>query len=330
MKAMLTKRILVLDGAMGTQLQTIMREVDPEINIMGEYPPELLNVTYPEVVQKVHQQYLGAGSDLVLTNSFGGNRVRLKRFGLESRLEELNHVAVDLARKAGAEWVVGSMGPTGEMSSPMGKYTFSDFYHAFYPQIRALLEAGVDGLALETMLDEIELKAVVKAVRDQSQEIPLIAQASLFQGRMLQGPDLPTIAVMLDAMGVDVIGVNCVTLSEELVEIVRTLRDVTPRPLIVQPNAGMPDAAGNYHLHLSEWRRVIQQILATPGIGIVGGCCGTTPQVIQLLRQLVDEVNHESGPSAPMPWKSDPSFVHGQSDDRSNGTERSNTSASEV
>lgn len=294
----LANQILVLDGAMGTQLHQMIRQIAPKINLMGEDAPELLNVTHPEIVREVHRRYLAAGSDLILTNSFGGNAVRLERFGLRERLDELNSAAVNNARAAGARWVVGSVGPTGEMSVPMGGFTFDDFYMAFSPQIRVLLEAGVDAIALETMLDVIEVKAAVKAVRDQSKEIPLMVQVCLMKGRMMNGTDLPSVAVMLDAMGADVIGMNCVALSAELVEILRATAAVTDRPLIVQPNAGLPDASGQHHLDLHEWRSVLKQVAAAPGVGVIGGCCGTNPEVIRLIREAVDERGSERVPAS--------------------------------
>lgn len=291
MRVMFDQRTLVLDGAMGTQLQQMVAERGLKLNLLGSDAPEQVNVTYPEIVQEVHRRYLAAGSDIVLTNTFGANPVRLKRFGLDACVAELNRVAVANARIAGARWVAGSIGPTGEMSDPMGRYTFEDYYPALYPQVAALLDAGVDAIALETMMDLTELQAAVTAVRDQSREIPLIAQVYLSDGKMLHGPDLPTVAVMLEAMGVDVIGMNCVSLSEQLVEFLQATAAVTTRPLIVQPNGGMPDAAGHYHIDLERWRRVFRQIVRIPRVRMVGGCCGTNPEVIRLLRQLVDEVN---------------------------------------
>lgn len=292
MRNLLKERMLVLDGAMGTRLQ----------HLTNGGLTELLNLTHPEAVQAVHAAYLAKGSDMVLANSFGANAARLAKFGVEEKLEELNRAAVEIARKAGARWVVGSMGPTGEMSAPMGAYTFDDFYQAFYPQAQALLNSGVDLLAIETMMDVIELKAAVAAIRAVSKEIPLIAQVSLMNGRTLNGTDLPAVAVMLDAMEVDVIGINCVALSEELPKWLAQAAAVTDKPLIVQPNAGMPDEAGHHHLDLAEWRRIMRQVIETPGVGIVGGCCGTDPEAIGILRELVDEAGaHRRAPERPTP-----------------------------
>ena len=226
--------IQIFDGAMGTMLQA-----------GGLAPgacPELMNVDHPEVVQRIHEAYIAAGSTVIETNTFGASSLKLAHYGIESRMAEINAAAVKIAKKAagGRAKVAGSMGPTGRFVAPLGDLDFEDAYRIFYDQAKALAEAGSDYIIIETCIDIQEMRAALLATKDAC-NLPVICQLSYSEdGRTVTGTDPKSAAVILSAMGADIIGVNCSLGPEQLVPVVKILADSCDVPISVQPNAGMP------------------------------------------------------------------------------------------
>ena len=200
----LKERVLVLDGAMGTMLQ--------ERGLKPGQSPEELNLTAPEIVAGVHAAYLEAGADIIVTNTFGGSSAKLEHYGLADRLVEINQQAVRLAREVAGDnaYVAGSIGPTGLFVEPVGEVSFDEMAAIFRQQAKALIEAGCDLITLETFLDIKEIRAAVIAIRELSQDIPVIAMLTFEEkGRSVLGSPPEAAAITLEAVGASVIGSNC-------------------------------------------------------------------------------------------------------------------------
>lgn len=278
------KRTLVLDGAMGTMLQT--RGMQP-----GDCP-EWLNITNPEAVKEVHQLYVQSGADIIQTNTFGASRYKLREYGLESRVQEIIHAAVKLARETAENetLVAVSMGPTGLLSAPYGEASFDDFYLAFAEQAKAAEEAGADIISLETMSDLQEIRAALIAAKENT-SLPVLAQMTFENGRTVMGTDPTTAAVVLEALGADAIGANCSGGPAELLEVLQEMAAVTSLPLVVQPNAGLPklvDGCTVFDLTPEVMADYAVKLWQT-GAWIIGGCCGTTPEHIQAISQVLKD-----------------------------------------
>ena len=285
--ARLEKEVLLLDGAMGTRLQ--------EAGLGTDTAPEAWNLERPEIIRKIHSDYLAAGSQIVQTNTFGANRLKLSDYGLEKKVNEINKQAVKLAQEVGRDnYIAGSVGPFGKFLTPVGNITFEEAVDIFKEQISALVEAGVDLISLETMSSLKELKAAVVAAKEVTEEVPVITQMTFNQNlRTLSGTTPQVAAVVLDALGADIIGANCSLGPEGLLKIVQELNQVTDKPLIVQPNAGLPkvvDGETVYPETPSEMVTYIEKFIEE-GVRIVGGCCGTTPEHIKAFAQQLDGVN---------------------------------------
>ncbi len=264
---------LLADGGMGTSLIERGASVD---GCMEE-----LNVGDPARVLDVHRAFVGAGSRLVLTNTFGANRYRLDRHGLADRVEELCVAAVGLVREAGAELVGGSMGPLGVRLQPYGRVRPEDAAAAYREQAGALAAAGADLLVLETQVDLREMEQAIAAAREAAPGLVLVASATFTRDdRTLLGSPPEEVAATLANLGVDVIGVNC---GEGPAQALRLLRAMAPhaggRPLAVRPNAGGPARVGGRFIYPATPEYVAEVVAACIGEGaaIVGGCCGTGP-----------------------------------------------------
>ena len=280
------RRILVLDGAMGTLLQ--------ERGLPPGGCPELMNRTAPEVVAGIHREYAEAGADIIVTNTFGGNRLKLAHYGLQDEVAELNRRAVDLARRAlrSGGFVAGSIGPTGRFLEPVGDAGFAEMVEVFAEQVRALAAAGADLISFETFLDIRELRAGVIACRDVC-ALPIIAQMTFDDGgRSVLGTPPEAAAVTLDALGVDVIGSNCGLGIDGIYAVLERMRSVCARPLIAQANAGLPQLVDGCTVFpgTPEEMTAFHERLATLGARVIGGCCGTTPRHIGAMRAALDGV----------------------------------------
>jgi 5-methyltetrahydrofolate--homocysteine methyltransferase len=271
---------ILLDGAMGTLLI--------EAGMPQGSCPELWNVTHAHEVATIHLAYLAAGSQIILTNSFGGNPSRLRRHALENRLFEVNNAAAHNARQAIRETesdalVAGSIGPTGELMEPYGELTFEQAKQGFAEQAAALENGGVDLLWIETMSDLNEVMAAIEGIQSVS-KLPFTATLTFDQhGRTMMGVSPEAALEKLVPTGISAIGANCGTGPEEAQAVIQTMAQADSGvPLIAKPNAGLPkdidgvivyDATPAYMAQMSlELKRA--------GARLIGGCCGTTPQHI--------------------------------------------------
>ena len=280
----LEEEILVLDGAMGTELHNKGLEV-------GECP-EKLNLDQPEIVQSVHQSYVEAGSDIIQTNTFGATRIKLNEYDLGDQVKEINTQAVKLAQGAAKEdtLVAASMGPTGKLIEPMGDFPFQAAYTAFAEQAQILEAAGVDLINIETMTDLQEARAALIAVKETT-DLPVICHLTYEDSlKTMTGTDPVTAIEVLDAIGADVIGANCSMGPEGLLEVIQKMNQDTSARLSVEPNAGLPELDENnetiFPMQAQEMVSYAPQFIAA-GINVIGGCCGSTPEYI---RQLKDKV----------------------------------------
>ena len=275
--------IHIFDGAMGTMLQ--------EGGLKPGGCPELMNIEQPDVVKKIHEAYIAAGATMIETNTFGASSLKLDHYGLQDRVEELNHAAVKLAREVseGRAKVVGSLGPTGRFVEPLGDLGFEEAYNSFFQQAKALADAGADYLIFETCIDIQEMRAGLLAAKDAT-KLPIICQLSYSEdGRSVTGSDPQTTAITLEAMGADIIGVNCSLGPEQLVPIVQALADNCTVPISVLPNAGMPRLENGktvFPMGPEEFAGWGPKLVAA-GATYIGGCCGTTPAHIEALSKAV-------------------------------------------
>ena len=269
----LAKQVLILDGAMGTMLQ--------ERGLAPGGCPEAMNESAPEVVVGIHREYVEAGADIIVTNTFGGSSAKLGHYGLQDRVYDLNARAVELARQAAGHdrFVAGSIGPTGRFLTPVGDADFDEMVAVFGEQVRAFAEAGADLVTMETFLDIRELRAAVIAAREFS-SLPIVAQMTFDDGgRSVLGTPPEAAAVTLDALGVDVIGSNCGLGIDGIYALLEKMRAVTSRPLISQANAGLPELRNGVTVFpgTPEEMTAYHDRLLAIGVRIIGGCCGTTP-----------------------------------------------------
>lgn len=265
-------KLLVSDGAMGTMLQSLGLEA-------GQCP-ELWNLTHPEKVQQVHRAYREAGAQLLTTNTFGGNRIRLAGHGLEGKLAEINRRAVQLAREVAgdAACVMASVGPTGMLMEPLGDLTEEQAQEIFSEQISALREGGADTVILETFMALEEIVVALRAAKSLGMRV--IASMSFGTGeRTMMGVTPEQAAVILTQEGANVVGANCSTGAQEMVPVIRRMRAAVSTPLIAQPNAGMPvlvDGKTVYTQKPEEMAKFVAQFVEA-GASIIGSCCGSTP-----------------------------------------------------
>ncbi len=271
--------ILLLDGAMGTMLQAAGLP-------MGQ-ASEVWNLTAPDVVADIQRRYVEAGSRVLYTNTFGANRLKTKDCGFS--VGELVAGGVRCARRAAGELPVRvalDIGPIGQLLEPLGTLSFEDAYELFKEQVVAGRDAGSDLIVIETMSDLYEVKAAVLAAKENS-DLPVWVTMTFEQsGRTFVGVTVPAMALTLQGLGVDAMGFNCSLGPRELLPLVKELRQYTDKPLILKPNAGLPDpATGEYAITGAAFAREMQTALPY-GVQMLGGCCGTRPDFIRNLSQL--------------------------------------------
>jgi 5-methyltetrahydrofolate--homocysteine methyltransferase len=276
----LKKRIVILDGSMGALLQGR--------GLPHGHAPDLWNLERPDAIRDVHRQYAGAGADIVLTNTFGASRLRLAEYGAQGRLKDINRAAVALAREgAPGRLVAGDVGPLGGIMAPTGEISWDEGLAIFKEQMSALIEAGVDILVIETMFDLMEIKAAVVAANEVRGRVPVIASMTFnADGVTDTGTDPVTFALTLQGLGVDILGINCSTGPEPMVAIVERIAAATSLPICVQPNAGLPVNRGGVTVFETPMEKVASyaERFAAAGANIIGGCCGTTPDYIRMIK----------------------------------------------
>ncbi|BBK33608.1 methionine synthase (B12-dependent) [Stella humosa] len=294
----LSESILLCDGAMGSRVQSL--DLDTDRDYAGlENCTEILNDSRPDVVRLIHDGYLAAGADCVLTNSFGGSPVTLAEFGIAERAFELNKRAGELAHEAIEPWlaggrprfVLGSIGPGTRLPS-LGHAPYQTLEDALAIQCAGLVAGGVDAFLIETCQDPLQIKAAVngaKRARSEAgrEDIPLIVQVTVeTTGTLLVGTDIAAAATIIRALDVPVMGLNCATGPQEMSEHVRWLSQNWPGPISIQPNAGLPelvDGKTHYPLAPGDLAKWLARFIEEDGIGMVGGCCGTGNEHIAAL-----------------------------------------------
>ncbi|HSM84841.1 MAG TPA: bifunctional homocysteine S-methyltransferase/methylenetetrahydrofolate reductase [Candidatus Limnocylindrales bacterium] len=279
---------VLCDGAMGTLFYS------KGVFINKCY--DELNLTQPDMVRQIHQEYLAAGAEIIETNTFGGNSFRLERHGLADKVREINLKGAQLAREAadafnqktGSEVLVaGSVGPLGLRIEPLGKTSREEARGSFRQQITALVEGGVDLLMLETFGYLEELHQAILAAREAAPQMQIVAQVTIDEdGNCLDGASPETFAAKLDEWGADVIGCNCSVGPVAMLEAIERIRRNTERPISAQPNAGVPRniEGRNIYLCSPEYMASYARKFVNAGVGLVGGCCGTTPEHIKTMK----------------------------------------------
>ncbi len=300
----LQEKVIVFDGATGTHLQNQHLTVDDfggeQFNGCNEY----LVVSKPSAVEKVHIDYLQAGCDVIETNSFGGSAIVLAEYGLADRVYDLNYKAAQIAKRIASDfstaekprYVAGSMGPGTKLPS-LGHITFSELVNAFELQAKGLIDGGVDLLCIETCQDILQVKAALVAVNrcfhSHRKRLPIIVSITIeTTGTMLVGTDLLAALTTIEPFSIDAFGLNCATGPQEMSEHIRQLAQVSPFPIFIMPNAGIPENVGgkaHYHLSPEDFTSTLTVFVKEHGVSIVGGCCGTTPEHI---RQLYESVGN--------------------------------------
>lgn len=272
------ERFLLLDGAMGTQLQAR--------GLAAGELPELLCLSHPEVVTDVHAAYVAAGADVVTTNTFGANAAKL---GDAASVEEVFSAAVACARAAAPRYVAADLGPTGQLLAPMGPLPFDDAYELFARQVRAAAAAGADLFVIETMSDLAEAKAALLAVRENSDLPAIVTMTFEEDGRTFLGTTPEVASLTLSSLGAAAVGINCSLGPAEVAPLVARMAPWARCPLAVQANAGLPHVEGDatvYDIGPERYAADVAPMLDS-GVTILGGCCGTTPDHIAALRALL-------------------------------------------
>ncbi|KPJ56519.1 MAG: hypothetical protein AMS16_02255 [Planctomycetes bacterium DG_58] len=275
------KRVLVADGAWGTELT--------KRGLAAGQAPEAWNLDRPEEVQAVARSYVDAGADIILTNTFGGSAFKLKKFGLRDSVAEINRRGVELSKEAAAAraLVFASIGPSGEFMEPLGTITEPEMVACFAEQVRAIAAAAPDGIVIETMSDLAEAKAALRAVRENS-DLPAVVSMTFERGARaiatMMGVTPQQAVGELEAAGADLVGANCGAGIETIVEVARRMRPATKLPLWFKPNAGIPELVDGktvFRETPGEMGAYLPELIAA-GASVIGGCCGTTPEHIRL------------------------------------------------
>jgi len=284
-EALSAKKPVITDGAFGTELH--------KRGWTGGEASEKATLDRPDAVREIAEAYVHAGSDIVLTNTFGGTRIKLAKAGLDGEMARINRSGVELSRQAAGEGrlVFGSMGPTGEMLEPLGGLAVGAAEDAYAEQAAALAEGGVDGLVVETMSDLAEALAALRGAR-KATDLPVVVCMAFEKGAKgfatMMGVRPEQAAREFDAAGADVIGANCGVTIAAMVEVVGELRSATAKPIWAKPNAGKPELVDGSTVYREPVEEFIRQFpnLVEAGAHFVGGCCGTTPEhICQLARE---------------------------------------------
>lgn len=298
LRSVLSRRVLVLDGAMGTMLQSADLDADDFLGLEG--CNEILNVTRPDVVTAIHEAYLSAGSDVIETNTFGVNLPALNEYGIAPRAAELAGAGVRLAREAAdrrtdkPRWVLGSIGP-GTKLPTLRQIGFAAIRDVYQQVVEAMIDAGADGVQIETCQDLLQARAAIiaahRAAAAKGVDLPVLVDFTVeTTGTMLMGSETGAALTVLESLGVDAIGLNCATGPAEMAEHLRTLSRAARVPVMCMPNAGLPEITSegaHYPLGPDDLAPVLDDYVDRFGLSVVGGCCGTTPEHIRAIAERV-------------------------------------------
>lgn len=317
----LKKKVVVFDGAMGTNLQKQNLTVEDYGGERTFGCNDYLVISHPQAVELVHRSFLEAGVDVIETCTFRSNRLTLGEYGLADQVTDINLAAAQLARRLADEYstpaqprfVAGSMGPTGKLPSmndaELSNISFDELADIFREQAAALIEGGVDLLLIETSQDILEVKAAILGVETAfaltGKRLPIQAQVTLdTTGRMLLGTDITAVLAILDGLPIDVLGINCSTGPDLMREPIRFLGENSPLPISCIPNAGLPlnvDGQAVYPLQPEPFAETLFEYASKNGINVVGGCCGTTPAHLKALVEKVKSIQPPERPAAAIP-----------------------------
>ncbi len=283
---LLAKTPVICDGAVGTQLHAKSGRMDQCL--------DHLNVIDPELVKAVHADYIDAGAQIIETNTFGANSIRLAAHDLSSSVKEINTAGVLLAKEAAGDkaLVAGSIGPIGKLLAPFGPVSLDEARNAFAEQSAALAEAGADVIFVETMADIHEATAAVETAK--STGLPVVAMMSFAQeGRTMMGVDAVTAVRVFQDLGADVVGANCGTGFHDMLSVIGEMMTAADRPVIAQPNAGFPQFVEGRLVYRSSpsYMADCARKFAELGVAIIGGCCGTTPEHIRAIANALGDSN---------------------------------------
>ena len=303
----LKHRILLFDGAMGTEIQKNDPKPEDFPNNQDGFNDGLV-LTHPEWIKQIHRNYLDAGADCIETNSFGSNKIKLDEYGFGDQTIDFNKKIATMAFDVCQEYsdkpryVIGSMGPTGYLPSSndpdLGQISLDEILQAFELQAEGLILGGVDALLIETSQDILEVKLVIEAchnaIKKTGKKIPIISNTTLDQyGKMLLGTNIQSAYTTVSDMGIDVFGLNCSTGPIEMNPSVQWLDEQNEHNILVVPNAGMPENVGGqavYKMTPEKMADALGDFLNEyKKVRIIGGCCGTNPDHIKALRKVIDE-----------------------------------------
>jgi 5-methyltetrahydrofolate--homocysteine methyltransferase len=276
------KRTVIFDGALGTMIMAA--------GLKAGESPELWNIEKPSLVTDIHRKYYEAGSDVVHTNTFGGNAVKLADKGLSDKMEIINREAAKLARDAcpAGKFVAGDIGPTGKLLKPLGDLVIEEAEEAFFRQGRALVKGGVDLISIETMFSLDEALAALRAAKRLG-DVPVIAALTFNRTKKgfftMMGEGVTQAVSAFERAEADVIATNCSLGSRDMIDLTKELRGATSKPILIQPNAGKPvtlKGVTSYQQTPAEFAQDGKEI-KNAGADMIGGCCGTNPEFIRAL-----------------------------------------------
>jgi len=278
------KKTLIFDGAMGTMLMAA--------GLKAGESPEIWNIEKPSLVSDIHRKYYEAGSDVVHTNTFGGNAIKLADRGLFDKMERINVEAAKLAREAcpSGRFVAGDMGPTGKLIKPLGDLVIEEAEEAFFRQTQALVKGGVDLISIETMFSLQEALAALRAAKKLG-DITVIAALTFNRTKKgfftMMGEGVTQAVLAFEEAGADAIASNCSLGSRDMIDLTKELRASTRKPILVQPNAGKPVTQKGVTSYLQKPAEFAQdgKVIRNSGADMIGGCCGTNPEFISALVQ---------------------------------------------
>src|SRR5579864_6300684 len=314
----LAQRVLIYDGAMGTNIQRYQLTAQDYGGQATEGCNEYLVLTKPSVIEEIHSGFLEAGCDVIETGSFTASRLKLDEYGVGAYTHEINLTAARIARRLADRYstteqprfVAGSIGPTGMLPSSddplLSNITYQQLAEIFREQAAALLEGGVDVLLIETSQDILEVRAAITGMRRAMQQtgrsVPIQAQVSLdTSGRMLLGTDIAAVMTTLVALRVDVVGLNCSTGPEHMREPVRFLAENCPLPISTIPNAGIPlnvNGQAVYPMEPEPMAAALRDFISEFGVNIIGGCCGSSHEHLREIVEACRSVQRRPRPQA--------------------------------
>jgi 5-methyltetrahydrofolate--homocysteine methyltransferase len=280
--------VVVADGALGTML--FQSGLSP-----GDCP-EMFNLTHPSILEEIAIQYKDAGAEIIQTNTFGGSKLKLANYNLDSRAEEINRSAVKTVKSVSGDnaYVSASCGPSGEMLYPLGEVSKEDMFKNFYDQIKILIEAGADLICIETMTDINEAAIAVKAAKSISSEIPVMATMTFDKipkgYYTIMGVSIEKAVDDLTLAGADILGSNCGHGIDNMIGIAHQFKKLSNKPILIQSNAGLPLRENDNLVYPETPSYFADKVksLIDEGVSIIGGCCGTTPDHIRAIRKIVD------------------------------------------